>query len=236
MKQSLEIYRSFWLILPKQICQSNEISISNDQICWTGNSLSYNNLQQIHKNHYDKPLDLRLQWLLKEIQEKSRFIDYIHQTTTKGNSFLNLTKIDFDDYPIDNDFDYSDYGYEDSKEESLSTTIQSSTTTTTTFNYNENLIDEKNTVSYYDYGEQDVYTDDEFIEISSTQQTTTTTAADIVRTPSYHHRQPIIWNININNDDNENDVSTKKYNSSQTLKPSSFLSLLLLLLFIFILI
>jgi hypothetical protein len=40
IKQSLEIYRSFWLMLPKQICKSNEISASNENICWTGTSIS----------------------------------------------------------------------------------------------------------------------------------------------------------------------------------------------------
>ncbi len=40
MKQSLEVYRSFWLILPKEICKSNEISVSNESICWTGTLIS----------------------------------------------------------------------------------------------------------------------------------------------------------------------------------------------------
>ncbi len=32
--------------------------------------------------NYDKPLNLRLQWILKEIREKSQIIGYIQQTTT----------------------------------------------------------------------------------------------------------------------------------------------------------
>jgi hypothetical protein len=40
MRQSLEIYRSFWLMLPEEICKSNEISATNEKICWTGTSIS----------------------------------------------------------------------------------------------------------------------------------------------------------------------------------------------------
>ena len=41
--QSFQIYRSFWLILPKQICKSDEISASKNRTCWTGNLLSLDN-------------------------------------------------------------------------------------------------------------------------------------------------------------------------------------------------
>ncbi len=41
MRQSLQIYRSFWTMLPKQICKSNELSTSNEkEECWTGTSIS----------------------------------------------------------------------------------------------------------------------------------------------------------------------------------------------------
>ncbi len=40
MRQSLEVYRSFWLLLPKEVCKSNEISVSNQSVCWTGTSIS----------------------------------------------------------------------------------------------------------------------------------------------------------------------------------------------------
>jgi hypothetical protein len=40
MKQSLQMYRSFWLMLPEQICKSDGISASDKQICWTGSSIS----------------------------------------------------------------------------------------------------------------------------------------------------------------------------------------------------
>jgi hypothetical protein len=40
MKESLRVYRSFWLILPKQICKSNGFSVSDKEACWTGISIS----------------------------------------------------------------------------------------------------------------------------------------------------------------------------------------------------
>lgn len=40
MSQSLRNYKSFWIELPEQICQSKGISTSKDNTCWTGTSLS----------------------------------------------------------------------------------------------------------------------------------------------------------------------------------------------------
>jgi hypothetical protein len=179
-------------------------------------------LRETTRINYDKPLSLRLQWILKEMKEKSEIIGYIQRTTTdldKNDSLiinnpelkLNLTN-DLDDYPNDNEFDYSDYAYEDSIEESTSTTtIQSSTSSI----YDDISIDDINTVSYYDYGEQDVYIDNE-LDAKSTQQISTTT---IIRIPSYHQRQPVIWNINI---DDDFDQQIKQHNSSSFLNYSFF--------------
>lgn len=231
IKQSLEIYRSFWLILPKQICKSNDISAVNEEICWTGTSISRDS-KQILPINYDKPLSLRLQWILKEIKEKSQLISHIKQitTTTSGNLFLinqlNLTKIDLDDYPNDKEFDYSDYAYEDSKEEFISSTTTTLQSSTIPFHNDDGLIDDRNTVSYYDYGEQDVYTDEELIE-TTTEQLSTTTTTDIVRIPSYHQRQPVIWNIHI---DDEDDIVQLKYNSSYSLNYSFLLLFLIFIL------
>lgn len=41
MRQSLQSYKSFWLILPEQICKYNDLSVSNKKLCWTGTSISY---------------------------------------------------------------------------------------------------------------------------------------------------------------------------------------------------
>lgn len=78
---------------------------------------------------------------------------------------LNLPD-DLDDYPNDDELHYSDYAYEDSPDEStLSTTIRMSSTTPLD---EDTLIDDMNTVSYYDYAEQDLYSD-EHVDVSSTR-------------------------------------------------------------------
>ena len=41
MKQIFDNHRSFWLSLPKEICQSNEHSSSDNELCWTGYSISH---------------------------------------------------------------------------------------------------------------------------------------------------------------------------------------------------
>lgn len=135
--------------------------------------------------HYDKPLSLRLQWILKEMKEKShRIIDEI--LPTSNHQLFNLTD-HFHDYPTDDEFDYSDYGYEDFTEQSSpmisSTTIASQ------------IDDPMNTISYYDDGEQDVYTDDEWNE--TINRDIDHQSFSTHRIPSYHQRQPIIWNIRI---------------------------------------
>ncbi|CAF2978945.1 unnamed protein product [Rotaria sp. Silwood2] len=250
MKQSLQTYRSFWLMLPEQICKSNGHSISTKETCWTGTSISLNNKQPI-RTTYDKPLSLRLQRILKEMKEKSHMIRNIQQITTGINTSttttttvaknsllingltLNLTD-GFDDYPDDNEFDYADYAYEDSIDE-ITSSIQTTSSTTLKSSkisvYDDLLIDDINTVSYYDYGEQDAYSDDEIDDtytqkLSSISTISTTT---IVQIPSYHQRRPITWNINI--DDDFDQKSQQQYNSSF----SHNYSFLLLLLLIFIL-
>ena len=191
--------------------------------------------------NYDKPLSLRLQWILKEMREKSSIIGYkplISTTTTIKNPAiitglkLNLTD-DFDDYPSDNEFDYSDYAYEDPIDGSTSSTITTTTISSTTLKsssispFDDNSMDDTNTVSYYDYGEQDVYTDDEFDDTPMKKllpnSTTTTIATTIIRIPSYHQRQPIIWNINIDDD-------TEQLNSSSLLCSSYLFVFLIFIL------
>jgi len=141
---------------------------------------------------------------------------------------LNLTD-DLYDYPNDNEFDYSDYAYEDSIEESTSLTTSSTTLSSSSISIDDdNLIDDINTVSYYDYGEQNVYSDDELDE-TSTEKLFSISTTTIVRIPSYHQRQPIIWNINIDNDDDF--YQQQQYNSSLSLN-YSFLLLLFLLIFL----
>ncbi|CAF4402578.1 unnamed protein product, partial [Adineta steineri] len=129
------MYRSFWLMLPEQICKSDGLSISNEQKCWTGTFISQDRKQIIRLN-YDKPLNLRLQWILKEIKERSNMILNILLTSTSMNILtspntilineikLNATD-DLDDYPNDDELHYSDYAYEDSIDG-----LTSSTTTT----------------------------------------------------------------------------------------------------------
>ena len=168
---------------------------------------------------YDKPLSLRLQWIFKEMKAKSRTIAYKPSisTTSMKNSLiipgfkLNLTD-DLDDYPTDNEFEYSDYAYEDTINESTSSTTTTSTTTTTlpsssTSPSDDPSIDEMNTVSYYDYGEQDVYTDD-ISDDASARKTSSISTTTITRIPSYHQRRPVIWNINIDDLESLNSSSS----------------------------
>ena len=192
--------------------------------------------------NYNKPLGLRLQWILKEMKEKSEIIANkpritpVYTTSTKSLLLselkLNLTD-NLDDYPTDSEFDYADYVYEDSIDGQSSSTIIISSTTLQSSSisiYDDISIDDINTVSYYDYAEQDVYSDDEIVD-TNTQQlfstTTTSSPTTIVRIPSYHQRRPIIWNINIDDDDQQ---SKQQYNSSF----SHNYSFLLLFLLIFI--
>jgi hypothetical protein len=154
-------------------------------------------------------------------------------TTTLSNSLLinklklNLTD-DFDDYPHDDEFDYSDYAYEDSKDEKPSTTTTTTPKSSSISIYDDMLVDDVTTVSYYDYGEKDVYIDDEIDETSTQQLLPLSTKATTVEIPSYHRRPPIIWNINI---DNDNPQLIPQRNSSFFLD----YSFLLLLILIFIL-
>ena len=165
---------------------------------------------------YDKPLSLRLQWILKEMKEKSHLIideEKILIMTTTNHHLFNLTD-HFNDYPTDDEFDYSDYGYEDLTERVISSTTIAS------------IIDEMNTISYYDYGEQDVYTDDEWNE-------TTTREIDhhpvnTYRIPLYHQRQPIIWNIQIDKE------KSKSLNSSSPLSSWNCTYLFLFLFSLFL--
>ena len=152
---------------------------------------------------------------------------------------------ELEDYPNDNDFDYSDYAYEDSTDQTSTTTT--TTTTTTTFapttttirtTTTEELSIDDTQTAYYDYGDHDVYSDDEVEETSTTTSTTkvsvrtistTMTTSTTVsnwkeRIPYYHRRPPIIWNVNINGDDND-DEQAQDVNSGSSLTYSLLLPL-----------
>ncbi|CAF2044632.1 unnamed protein product [Rotaria magnacalcarata] len=286
MRQSLQSYRSFWIELPKQVCKSKGISSINQNECWTGTSMSHNEGSSVKLN-YDKPLSLKLQWIVKEMKQKSLVNASTHRVTSALNinpttnpSTVNESKInvmienftdalksnDLDDYPNDNEFDYSDYAYEDSTDETTTTTMttttttsttakttitrktshriatttrRTTTTTTTTTARTDDYpsIDDTNT-AFYDYGDNDLYSDEESEESSSTEQSTvitttrriTTTVNWKDRIPIYHRKPPIIWNVN--NDDNYDqnlEKQEQRHNSGYSLHYS-----LLLLLTLFI--
>ena len=88
MSRTLDVYRSFWIRLPEQICKSNGISALYGRKCWTGTSISedgrYELLRKTKINEsfiivkfirssvrlrHNKPLNLKLQWILKEMGE-----------------------------------------------------------------------------------------------------------------------------------------------------------------------
>ena len=230
---------------------------------------------------YDKPLSLKLQWVLKEMKEKSSTMRRVTpgramETTREmiDRSFAELSvnptlsppsfndsKINLiiqnltdplnahepEDYPNDNDFDYSDYAYEDSTDQT-STSIKTTTmttarittatiaTTTTTTTPEDLSIDDTQT-AYYDYGDHDVYSDDEVEETSTTTTKaavrSTTTVQPLTtpmpdrkeRIPYYHRRPPIIWNINI--DENDDEQQAQVDNSGSSLTYSLLLQLLI---------
>ncbi|CAF1653608.1 unnamed protein product, partial [Adineta ricciae] len=242
MKQSLKMYRSFWLGLPEEICQTKGISTSNENLCWTGTTISNEKRSQPIVNNYDKPLNLRLQWILKEIREKSQTLrnkkdlplDNLTQTST-NRTLEDVVKLnlpdDLDDYPNNDELHYSDYAYEDSPDESTSSTTIRMTSTASLDD--DTLIDDMNTVSYYDYAEQDLYSD-EHVDISSTRPASSNNSTISKPIPSHHQRQPIIWNINIDKE-TSTERSTPQSNSCISLHHFSlfFFVLLVSLLFQF---
>jgi hypothetical protein len=99
MSRTLHTYRSFWIKLPEQICKSTGISALNGTRCWTGVSISPDGRYKIKvfrrkffskfylirssvRPHYDKPLNLKLQRILKEMRQKSQIIGNIRRTTS----------------------------------------------------------------------------------------------------------------------------------------------------------
>ncbi|CAF3532192.1 unnamed protein product [Adineta steineri] len=287
MSRSLHTYRSFWMKLPQQICHSTGISALNGTTCWTGSSISRDGGSSV-RSQYDKPLSLRLQRILKEMKQKSEMIGSIRRTTsvlnmksiaTTDSSLINQSRAnliiqnltdtlktnELDDYPNDNEFDYSDYAYEDSTDEtttsSTTTTVRSTmkliTTTTTTVatttttrraplttisttHIDDDLsVDDTNT-AYYDYGDHELYNDNELEEISTTEEpflitttrriiTTTTTPFNWKdRIPFYHRRPPVIWNVNINdNDEQQSEKHEQRRNSGSSLHYSLLLLLIM---------
>ena len=260
ISHSLQAHRLFWVKLPGQICQSRGVSASNGSLCWSGTSLVRDGTSS--RVQYDKPLSLKLQWILKEMKEKSQAMAPLRPSAPSkllglSPPLLNESKVnvvienltdaqrpnDLDDYPNDTEFDYSDYAYEDATDQTSSststTTVTTTTTTTTTTRRTTTVdddlsIDETNT-AYYDYGDLDVYSDDEGEETSTTKAPVrpsstrriplTTTIFDWKdRIPFYHRRTPIVWNIN-NNDDEK--ASEQRSNSASPLTYSLLLRLIL---------
>ncbi|UJR22512.1 hypothetical protein I4U23_025562 [Adineta vaga] len=263
MSRSLHIYRPFWMKFPEQICKSTGISAPNGTTCWTGNSISPDGRSSV-RVQYDKPLNLKLQWILKEMKEKSSIIGNIRRTTPALNvnpitvsSLVNNGKMnlmmqnfnetlktaDLDDYPNDNEFDYSDYAYEDSSDGTTTTSTSSTristtrtTTTTTTTHRTTTAIsiddgsdksNEDTKGAYYDYGDNDLYTDEEIDETSTDEEPVliTTTRRIITtnnwkdRIPFYHRRPAVIWNVNVNDNDDEQKSGKyeQRYNSASSL-------------------
>lgn len=167
IKQSLEIYKSFWLNFSHPICPTNTSP------CWKG-----------------RPIRRRIPFLNINFE---KILNKTLEITSPQFLKFNLT----DDYPEENEFDYSDYLYEDS--------IADSTTTTTV----RTVVEEINTVSYYDYGDQDVYLDDELEQTSTEPPITLSTS----QTPSYHHRVPLIWNINLDEQEENHSASSMRVSS-----------------------
>jgi hypothetical protein len=161
-----------------------------------------------------------------------------HPSLTDGLR-LNLTT-DLDDYPNDDEFDYSDYAYEDPIDDSLlsNSSAQTNATATTTnlplsttSVYDDPFIDDTDTVSYYDYVEQDMYSDDDtdgaapaspIVSVSPTQAT-------IFRIPSHHRRRPVMWNVTI---DGVTPSSKQPLNTSISLTYSSLLHFIVIIAFI----
>ena len=167
-----------------------------------------------------------------------------------------LSANDLDDYPNDNESDYSDYAYEDSTDQTTksstttTTTVSTTTTTTTTTTRQTTTVaisiddeaeksseDTKNT--YYDYGDHDLYTDEEIdgtstveepVLITTTRRITTTRYWKD-RIPFYHRRPAIIWNVNVNDNDEvqKSRKHEQRYNSGSSLHYSS---LILIIMFI----
>jgi len=155
-------------------------------------------------------------------------------------NFTNTLKSnDLDDYPNDNEFDYSDYAYEDSTDEMTTTStttttkVITTTTTTTTVHVDDDVSSDDTNTAYYDYGDHDLYSDDELEEtsttkepilITTTKQTTTSNWKDQI--PYYHRRPPIIWNVNINDDeDQKSEKHEQRRNSGSSLRSSLLLIL-----------
>ena len=94
----------------------------------------------------------------------------------------------------------------------------------------DTALDDMDTVSYYDYGEQDMYSDDDVDETTTelvlTDPPRTTS---LFRIPSYHRRRPVIWNITSEDD---GQLIDERRNSS-TMLTSSFLSFVWVILMLF---
>ncbi|CAF0869845.1 unnamed protein product, partial [Didymodactylos carnosus] len=146
ISRSFSVHRLFWSTLPNLICSTSGVSVMNTT-CWTGTTISIDG-RSLTKSQFDKPLNLRLQWLLNEIQKKSAVFSYTEysQKPTEFLSIKNETKINM--FPIttlsndthdnsndeqrEDELDYADYAYEDEESTTTRTTISTLTTTTTT--------------------------------------------------------------------------------------------------------
>jgi hypothetical protein len=178
----------------------------------------------------------------------------IHVITPNLGNILKSNESD--DYPTDNEFDYSDYAYEDSVDQTIAKpkpTISTTTTTTmistqatiTSTTVDDDVPLDDTHTAYYDYGDHDVYSDDEIEDsstttkhstrITSTQPLITTTKFNWRdRIPYYHRRPPVIWNVNNDNaaaaaaataiDDADDDDNDQRNNSGTSLGCSLLLT------------
>ena len=242
--QSLQRHRLFWKQLPEQICRINGVSTDQQRACSAETSFGDD---QVGRAIDEKPLNLKLQWTLKELREKSRTIGSMRRTTTAAPALARISfsttrspPADLDDYPGENEIDYSDYAYEDATEQTTTTSTTTSTstsTTTTTPSTTTTIIDDASIddsqASFYDYGDHDLYSDDEMDEttplISTSPSTTTfsptTRPSWKDRIPYYHRRTPIVWNVQY-----EENTQRSGNSAPRIYSPSLLLLLLILIL------
>ncbi|CAF0761686.1 unnamed protein product [Didymodactylos carnosus] len=164
ISRSFSVHQSFWSTLPDSICTTPGVSVINTT-CWTGTTVSIDGRSQM-KSHFDKPLSLRLQWLLNEIEKKSAIFDqteysqnaaavFTLKNDTKLNMFsittlLNDTHDSLNDDQQEDELDYADYAYEDEESTtSRKTTIVSTTTKKTTLQILSFVTTTKTSLSIY---------------------------------------------------------------------------------------
>ena len=152
-----------------------------------------------------------------------------------------MKSTDLDEYPSDNEFDYSDYAYEDSTDQTTTTTTTTTAkSSSSTSTVDDSSLDDSQT-AFYDYGDHDLYSDDELEETSTIVKETTTFITTTTTTmkpnwkdriPYYHRRTPIIWNIQFREDDNEFVQGQNVNSASSSLIYSSSITILVGIIFL----